>query len=181
MALLSRFALLSAIPILLGGSASSQSLPKAPKTEVITVTPKPGFFTEPSIAVNPANPQQVVAAFRTTLISPIPSTGDPIGSSPRESSRRTIAFPEMFQSLSIMKDAPTFVTSPSISSVRLIIGDTTHRAMASTFAAHWMEARPGRLTISPRPSRQIKLRFRGKTNLTSSRIWDADLMPATFI
>jgi hypothetical protein len=64
MALLSRFALLSAIPILLGGSASSQSLPKAPKTEVITVTPKPGFFTEPSIAVNPANPQQVVAAFQ---------------------------------------------------------------------------------------------------------------------
>ncbi len=64
MALLSRFALLSAIPVLLSASASSQSLPKAPKTEVITVTPKPGFFTEPSIAVNPANPQQVVAAFQ---------------------------------------------------------------------------------------------------------------------
>jgi len=64
MALLSRFALLSAIPVLLSASASSQSLPKAPKTEVITVTPKPGFFTEPSIAVNPANPLQVVAAFQ---------------------------------------------------------------------------------------------------------------------
>jgi len=64
MALLSRFALLSAIPVLLSGSASSQSLPKAPKTEVITVTPKPGFFTEPSIGVNPANPLQVVAAFQ---------------------------------------------------------------------------------------------------------------------
>ena len=64
MALLSRFALLSAIPVLLSGNASSQSLPKAPKTEVITVTPKPGFFTEPSIGVNPANPLQVVAAFQ---------------------------------------------------------------------------------------------------------------------
>ncbi len=64
MALFSRFALLSAVPVLLSGSTSSQSLPKAPKTEVITVTPKPGFFTEPSIAVNPANPQQVVAAFQ---------------------------------------------------------------------------------------------------------------------
>jgi len=64
MALLSRFALLSAIPVLLSGSASSQSLPKAPKTEVITVTPKPGFFTEPSIGVNPSNPLQVVAAFQ---------------------------------------------------------------------------------------------------------------------
>jgi len=64
MALLSRFALLSAIPVLLSDSASSQSLPKAPKTEVITVTPKPGFFTEPSIGVNPANPLQVVAAFQ---------------------------------------------------------------------------------------------------------------------
>ena len=64
MALLSRCALLSAIPVLVIGSASSQSLPKAPKTEVITVTPKPGFFTEPSIGVNPANPLQVVAAFQ---------------------------------------------------------------------------------------------------------------------
>ena len=64
MALFSRFALLAPLPLLLSGSASSQSLPKAPKTEIITVTPKPGFFTEPSIAVNPANPQQVVAAFQ---------------------------------------------------------------------------------------------------------------------
>src|SRR5713101_3827817 len=64
MALFSRFALLSAIPVLLGGSALPQSLPKAPKTEVITVMPKPGFFTEPSIAVNPTNPLQVVAAFQ---------------------------------------------------------------------------------------------------------------------
>src|SRR5437660_9310344 len=64
MALLSRFALLSAIAVLLTVIASSQSLPRAPKTEVITMTPKPGYFSEPSIAVNPAKPQQVVAAFQ---------------------------------------------------------------------------------------------------------------------
>src|SRR2546429_9468142 len=64
MVLLWRFALLSAIAVLLSVSASSQSLPRAPKTEVITVTPKPGYFSEPSIAVNPAKPQQVVAAFQ---------------------------------------------------------------------------------------------------------------------
>src|SRR5438046_10674748 len=64
MVLLSRFALLSATAFLLTISASSQSLPRAPKTEVITVTPKPGYFSEPSIAVNPVKPQQVVAAFQ---------------------------------------------------------------------------------------------------------------------
>jgi hypothetical protein len=64
MPIASRFALFTAIAVLLGGRASSQSLPKAPGAEISTVTPKPGFFTEPSIAVNPANPQQVVAAFQ---------------------------------------------------------------------------------------------------------------------
>jgi hypothetical protein len=64
MALLSRFAFFTTIAVLLCGSAFSQALPKAPKAEVSTVTPKPGFFTEPSIAVNPSNPQQVVAAFQ---------------------------------------------------------------------------------------------------------------------
>jgi hypothetical protein len=48
----------------ISSSASPQELPKAPKVEVITVTPKPGFFTEPSIAVNPNKPEQVVAAFQ---------------------------------------------------------------------------------------------------------------------
>jgi hypothetical protein len=44
--------------------AQEQALPPAPQRLVTTVTPKPGFFTEPSIAVNPLNPQQVVAAFQ---------------------------------------------------------------------------------------------------------------------
>lgn len=45
-------------------SASGQSLAVAPNVRVIDLTPKAGFFTEPSVAVNPHNPQQVVAAYQ---------------------------------------------------------------------------------------------------------------------
>ena len=41
-----------------------QSLPKAPGAEVFSLNPAPGPFTEPSIAVNPNNPQQVLAVFQ---------------------------------------------------------------------------------------------------------------------
>jgi len=41
-----------------------QDLPKAPKSQVFALTPTPGYFTEPGIAVNPANSQQVVAVFQ---------------------------------------------------------------------------------------------------------------------
>ncbi len=41
-----------------------QALPKAPAAEVFTLNPKPGYFTEPSVAINPQNPQQVVAVFQ---------------------------------------------------------------------------------------------------------------------
>ncbi len=44
--------------------APVKSLPPAPGSLVTTITPHPGYFTEPSIAVNPRNPQQVVAAFQ---------------------------------------------------------------------------------------------------------------------
>lgn len=42
----------------------AQELPKAPNSQVIQLTPAPGYFTEPSIAVNPANPQQIVSVFQ---------------------------------------------------------------------------------------------------------------------
>jgi hypothetical protein len=42
----------------------SQELPKAPNIQVFTLTPTPGYFTEPGIAVNPTNPQQVVGVFQ---------------------------------------------------------------------------------------------------------------------
>lgn len=39
------------------------SLPLAPRAHVSTLT-SPGFFSEPSVAVNPTNPQQVVVAYQ---------------------------------------------------------------------------------------------------------------------
>lgn len=45
-------------------AASAQSLPQPPGSEVTTITPDPGFFSEPSIAINPNNPQQVAAAYQ---------------------------------------------------------------------------------------------------------------------
>jgi photosystem II stability/assembly factor-like uncharacterized protein len=41
-----------------------QDLPKAPQAHVFSLTPAPGYFTEPGVAVNPVNPQQVVAVFQ---------------------------------------------------------------------------------------------------------------------
>ncbi|HXJ86599.1 MAG TPA: hypothetical protein VMS18_07275 [Candidatus Binatia bacterium] len=46
------------------GLLYSQEMPKAPRAQVFSLTPSPGYFTEPSVAVNPANPQQVVAVFQ---------------------------------------------------------------------------------------------------------------------
>ena len=42
----------------------AQQLPPAPRAHLTDVTPKPGFFNEPAIAVNPKNPQQLVAAWQ---------------------------------------------------------------------------------------------------------------------
>ena len=41
-----------------------QDLPKASQAHVFSLTPALGYFTEPGVAVNPANPQQVVAVFQ---------------------------------------------------------------------------------------------------------------------
>lgn len=43
---------------------TAQDLPRAPQANVFTLTPEPGYFTEPGIAVNVANPQQVLAVFQ---------------------------------------------------------------------------------------------------------------------
>ena len=45
-------------------ASSAQELPPAPGAEVHTLTPKPGYFTEPSVAINPRNPQQVSVAYQ---------------------------------------------------------------------------------------------------------------------
>jgi len=49
---------------LLCGAAHAQLPPKPPNSQVITLTPQPGWFTEPGIAINPNNPQQVVAVYQ---------------------------------------------------------------------------------------------------------------------
>lgn len=46
---------------------SAQSLPKAPGTEIFALSPERGPFTEPGIAVNPNNPQQIVAVFQDNV------------------------------------------------------------------------------------------------------------------
>ena len=45
----------------------SQALPKAPQAQVFNLTPTAGPFTEPAVAVNPENPQQVVAVFQDNV------------------------------------------------------------------------------------------------------------------
>ncbi|HUI40441.1 MAG TPA: hypothetical protein VL523_00580 [Terriglobia bacterium] len=47
--------------------AAAQVLQKAPGAEIHDLTPKPGDFTEPSVAINPANPQQVTAAYQDNV------------------------------------------------------------------------------------------------------------------
>jgi hypothetical protein len=42
----------------------SQALPGAPGGEVFFLTPTPGYFTEPAVAIDPNNSQQVVAVFQ---------------------------------------------------------------------------------------------------------------------
>jgi hypothetical protein len=39
-------------------------LPQPPHTQVVAVTPTPGMYSEPSIAINPTNPQQLIAAYQ---------------------------------------------------------------------------------------------------------------------
>jgi len=46
---------------------AAQDLPKAPDAHTFQLTPEPGYFTEPGVAVNPNNPQQVVAVFQDNV------------------------------------------------------------------------------------------------------------------
>ena len=57
------FALLFGVPLFLG----AQELPHAPHVQVFPLTPTVGPFTEPAIAVNPTNPQQVVGVFQDNV------------------------------------------------------------------------------------------------------------------
>lgn len=59
-----RRAILAFLPFLFCVFLAAQQIAPAPGARVITLTPEPGYFNEPSIAVNPRNPQQIVAAFQ---------------------------------------------------------------------------------------------------------------------
>jgi len=45
----------------------AQDLPNAPDSHVFALTPEPGYFTEPAIAVDPQNPQHVLAVFQDNV------------------------------------------------------------------------------------------------------------------
>ncbi|MHB1840209.1 MAG: sialidase family protein [Acidobacteriaceae bacterium] len=66
LSLFSRLGVSVVAVLLLGIPAHSQTqaaLPRAPQARVTTLT-EPGYFSEPSVAVNPINPQQVVVAYQ---------------------------------------------------------------------------------------------------------------------
>src|SRR5690349_13299151 len=42
----------------------AQTLPPAPRARLADITPKPGYFNEPAIAVNPRDPRQLVTAWQ---------------------------------------------------------------------------------------------------------------------
>jgi hypothetical protein len=46
--------------------AIAQQLPPAPGAQITTLSAQPGTWTEPAVAVNPLNPQQVVTVFQYT-------------------------------------------------------------------------------------------------------------------
>lgn len=60
---------------LCAGSLLAQPLPPAPKAHLTDINPKPGFFNEPSIAVNPGNPQQLVVAWQVSASAAYSSDG----------------------------------------------------------------------------------------------------------
>jgi hypothetical protein len=46
-------------------AGAQQSLPAPPGVKVTPISPRAGFFSEPSVAVNPKNPEQIAAAFQS--------------------------------------------------------------------------------------------------------------------
>lgn len=50
--------------LLCSGCAFAQQLPPAPSAHLTDITPAPGYFNEPAIAVNTKNPQQAVVAWQ---------------------------------------------------------------------------------------------------------------------
>jgi hypothetical protein len=60
------FALLVPAIVALAIPATGQQLPPAPGAQITTLSAQPGTWSEPGVAVNPLNPQQVVTVFQYT-------------------------------------------------------------------------------------------------------------------
>jgi hypothetical protein len=63
------FAIIVAVSLLASGLAvaqAAQPMPRAPQAQVTTLT-VPGYSSEPSVTINPANPQQVVVAYQVPV------------------------------------------------------------------------------------------------------------------
>src|SRR5215472_18335050 len=54
-------------PLAAHSQSTPTALPAAPERSIHSLTPEPGYFTEPGIAVNPQNPEQVVAVFQDNV------------------------------------------------------------------------------------------------------------------
>ena len=67
MFLRSHLAATAVASLLFAALLAAQDLPKAPDAHIFLLTPEPGYFTEPGVAVNPNNPQQVVAVFQDNV------------------------------------------------------------------------------------------------------------------
>jgi Neuraminidase (sialidase) len=62
-----RIAALALFAFTFGQCLIAQELAKAPHSEIFPLTPTVGPFTEPAIAVNPLNPQQVLGVFQDNV------------------------------------------------------------------------------------------------------------------
>ena len=62
-------ALLLACTLAAGLAAAQTTLPRAPGAHIVTVSPPESFGNEPSIAVNPNDPREVVAAFQRATVA----------------------------------------------------------------------------------------------------------------
>lgn len=60
-----KFSLAFAMATTPGLARAQQALQAAPGAKVVTLSPRGGFFNEPSVAINPKNPNQIVAAFQS--------------------------------------------------------------------------------------------------------------------
>jgi hypothetical protein len=56
---------MAALAVLAGIAYAQQSLTAPPGAKVTPISPRAGFFNEPSVAINPKNPEQVAAAFQS--------------------------------------------------------------------------------------------------------------------